>query len=380
VPISQVIHDLTHSREFLANDAAGQPTQQAWSREDVVEALFRGVFGREPDETGFYHYLKELENGVPISQVIHDLTHSREFLASDPAGEPAQQALSSEDVLKAVFRGVFDREPDETGFYHYLKELENGVPISQVIHDLTHSREFLANDAAGQEGRQAQGLGQLSNEHVANAQFRGVFDREPDATGFHQHLKELENGMPISQVIHNLTHSGKFLASDAAGQPVQQPSSREEFVKALFRGLFEREPDEAGLNHYLKELENGTSLPEVIRDMTRSREFLAPARRSLVQEAFVSLLGRRPSEADLTYYVDRDIATRDFLLELASSEEFLEKHANRSAMDEAYGVIEGALIERLCAIGISLQLTKVSSGADAVTCDADILRQALRAL
>jgi hypothetical protein len=52
--------------------------------------------------------------------------------------------LSMEDVLNAAYKGLLGREPDETGFGHYLIELQNGTPLSEVIRDLIRSSEFRA--------------------------------------------------------------------------------------------------------------------------------------------------------------------------------------------------------------------------------------------
>jgi FkbM family methyltransferase len=53
-----------------------------------------------------------------------------------------QDVFSPERVAIALYRGLFEREPDPSGYRDYVKQLRSGRPLERVIHDLIMSSEF----------------------------------------------------------------------------------------------------------------------------------------------------------------------------------------------------------------------------------------------
>jgi SAM-dependent methyltransferase len=63
----------------------------------VVEALYRNLLGREPDQEGLHHYTARLREGMPLNDLIHVFTHSEEYSARQRAS--ARQLLAAEGLF-----------------------------------------------------------------------------------------------------------------------------------------------------------------------------------------------------------------------------------------------------------------------------------------
>lgn len=50
--------------------------------------------------------------------------------------------LTAEEMVRQLYLGVFEREPDENGWKHYSEQIRNGKSISDVINSFTKSKEF----------------------------------------------------------------------------------------------------------------------------------------------------------------------------------------------------------------------------------------------
>jgi len=75
-------------------------------------------------------------------------------------------------------------------------------------------------------------------------------------------------------------------------------ASPEKFVKALYRDLLRREPDEPGRNAYLEQLGEGLSRLDVIRTFLLSPEYEARARsdEEFVSDLYIAVFQRMPVE------------------------------------------------------------------------------------
>src|SRR5947209_6471016 len=109
---------------------------------------------------------------------------------------------------------------------------------------------------------------------------------------------------------------------------------------------------------------------------------------ALIHGAYRALLQRTPGDEEVASQMRRFIkglSITEFLSEVMNSDE-AKRHRQMQLgrhtlnMEGAYQVLEGELIARLANLGINVQLTKVSGQEQDVLGDAQLLRQALRAL
>jgi hypothetical protein len=113
--------DLRKSREFHDRDVDG-----------IVRRCFREILGRDPDPKGLRDYVKKMRDWRwTEADLRQDLHRSRE----------AADRLHREIIMRA-FKDLLGREPDSSGFDHYLGKMRSGWNEQAVRDDLRRSDEF----------------------------------------------------------------------------------------------------------------------------------------------------------------------------------------------------------------------------------------------
>jgi len=98
---------------FLQSRLRGE---SKFTREEVIEALYRGLLDRDPEPPGLAAQLAALEAGAPLHQVVYGIGHSREYFEMWlRGGDPP--ALATEAWRAAT------RHPNEAHIYflHIMK-------------------------------------------------------------------------------------------------------------------------------------------------------------------------------------------------------------------------------------------------------------------
>lgn len=81
--------------------------------------------------------------------------------------------------------------------------------------------------------------------------YRAAFDRAPDKAGLGFWISQLEHGATLDSVAKGMMQSEEFGAGAGSG------SSTLFFVTSLYRNVFDREPDAAGLQYWLNAIDAG---------------------------------------------------------------------------------------------------------------------------
>ena len=98
------------------------------------------VLGRHVDGGGSESYVKALESGSPISEVLSGLAGSEEFTKKLAASN-----LNDSEFVKLLYSLFLDRAPEQTALTNDLTELQNGrLMREQLISALMSSAEFRA--------------------------------------------------------------------------------------------------------------------------------------------------------------------------------------------------------------------------------------------
>ena len=112
------------------------PGADGYSRAEatfIATALYRALLGREPDPEGLAAATAEIERGRLRSQVRGMLT-SAEF-------RQKAASLSAVQLLDRLYRGLLGREPDADGTRQYLGDLERRR-VEKVVRSILDSEEF----------------------------------------------------------------------------------------------------------------------------------------------------------------------------------------------------------------------------------------------
>lgn len=138
---------------------------------------------------------------------------------------------------------------------------------------------------------------QTSREFVQNL-YNSLYQREPDQTGLDYFTDRLESGyFTRAQVAHDF-----LVGEEYADTP--------EIISRLYFATFERSPDYAGLNYWNDVIRNGGKLTNIADIFTHSPEFVDMYGGSLDPAGFLTILyrnvmGRQPDDAGLTFWQNR---------------------------------------------------------------------------
>lgn len=102
--------------------------------------LYRAVFLRPPDASGFAYWLGRLERGTSLAAVGQAMTSSAEF-------RQRYGTLDDSAFVDRVYSNVLGRSPDAAGRQHWLGRLRSGTSRGQVVTLMSQSAEHVRTTA-----------------------------------------------------------------------------------------------------------------------------------------------------------------------------------------------------------------------------------------
>ena len=108
----------------------------------TVYRLYRAYFLREPDATGFEHWLGRYRAGVSLTSISDAFAQSTEFTSR-------YGALGNLQFVTLVYANVLGRAPDPGGLQHWLTHLAGGMTRGTLMINFSDSPEFRALTADG---------------------------------------------------------------------------------------------------------------------------------------------------------------------------------------------------------------------------------------
>ena len=173
--------------------------------------------------------------------------------------------------MATLYRTFFNREPDQAGFNAWVGVLNNGTPKEEVIEGFINSTEW-ANLCLFY-GIRSGGTGVPSVEMEPNQAtidfatrlYTTCLRRSADQNGLMAWARQLANQRDTGTG----AAKGFFFSSEFTGQNV----SNGEFVTRLYRTFMNREPDQAGYDAWVGQLDSGVSREEVFDGFSQSVEF-----------------------------------------------------------------------------------------------------------
>lgn len=99
--------------------------------------------------------------------------------------------------------------------------------------------------------------------------YQAAFDRQPDLSGLGYWIAHLDAGLSLRDVAASFLGSQEFERRYGAAQPDQQ------FVTELYENVLHRAPEQAGLDFWLRALDNGAMRTQLLVDFSESAENMA---------------------------------------------------------------------------------------------------------
>ncbi len=205
-----------------------------------VQGLYVAYYGRRGEPAGVEYWTGVLDDaGGDVSAIVNAFGNSQEYLDGIGSGSTAEQ-------VTALYQQMFDRDPDQAGLDFWVGEIDSGVrTLGEVA-------------LAIAEG--AQGEDQVTYEEkvmvatyftVVQEMYVAYYGRPGDIAGVEFWALRLgESGGDMNAIIDAFGNSQEFLDGIGTGSTTEQ-------VTTLYQQMFNRNPEQAGLDYWVDQVDSG---------------------------------------------------------------------------------------------------------------------------
>ena len=228
-----------------------------------VERLYTIALGRPSDPVGKQDWIDAITlRGETGASCARGFLYSPEFL---------NKGVSNEEFVAVLYRTFFNREPDQDGFNAWVGVLNNGTSKEEVIEGFINSTEWanlclfygIRNGGTGVPNIEIEP--NQATIDFATRLYTTCLGRNADQAGLMAWARQLANQRDTGTGAAR----GFFFSSEFTGQNV----SNGEYVTRLYRTFMNREPDQAGYDAWVAQLDAGASREEVFEGFAQSPEF-----------------------------------------------------------------------------------------------------------
>ena len=229
---------------------------------EFVSRLYWNFLKREPDEKGLTDWVDVLRFGRGTgAKVVAGFVLSPEYKAN---------SLSNKDYVTALYRIIFNREPDTAGLNAWIGVMENGCTNKKVLAGFVNSEEFknLCRDLGIVSG--TYNSDEIADQNVKIAAFvarlyKICLGRAYEQEGLNYWVNALvDRTMNGSSVVLGFFGSQEF---------ENRKLDDTEFVTTAYRAILNREPDPTGLKGWIDALAKGKMRDRVLSGFLKSTEF-----------------------------------------------------------------------------------------------------------
>ena len=234
---------------------------------DFVTRLYRLVLNRKPDQNGLLHWSNILKNkALTASEVVHEFFKSEEFL---------KRNIDDEMFVTIVYQTCLNRHPEQGGFKTWMNCLQNGLTRDFVLNGCLGSEEFsnICLKHGIDQGEMILSDIRDQNPNITrfvHRNYKQFLSRNPDTAGLINWVSNLS-----ARVVSPTDVAFRFVFSE---ELTQKRLSDKEFVRVLYKGLFDREPDEEGFSNWINYLKDGNTRNDAFWGFANSEEFNAMVR------------------------------------------------------------------------------------------------------
>lgn len=273
-PVSAVLaEESLPSNEYTVVDVEGESSDLASSFDEAavdpiaafVTRFYQLCLSRQPDAAGLLNWTSKLTAHTATgSDVGYGFVFSSEFTSRN---------VSNDEYVRILYRAFFDREADPTGQAMWKGLLDGGCSRYYVLSGFTNSQEFQAfcDRYSIVRGTLAPGPTDILDRNPLIAQFvsrlyQQCLGRTPDTAGWIDWVTRLVNGsMTGANIANGLIFSQEFQSRGL---------NNNDYVATLYRALFGREADAAGLATWVGQLNEGRQRVYILDGFLRSQEYI----------------------------------------------------------------------------------------------------------
>ncbi len=236
---------------------------------DPVEAfvyrMYRICLLREPDETGFNLWVRQLRtHTLTGGQVAYNFFFSNEMI---------NRKLSDSAYIDRAYQAIMGRGADSGGKKFWLERLQTGFSRAAIVCGFIQSNEFgrICSDYGITRGTVPLTEARDQNYGVTaftSRLYTKMLGRNYDINGLNYWcsiiLKQPTRATLLKVALEGFMHSNEF---------VNKKLSNTAFLKVLYRTFLGREAESGGMQFWLGKIYSGMSRDEVAAGFASSNEF-----------------------------------------------------------------------------------------------------------
>lgn len=229
---------------------------------NFVTRLYNTCLGREPEAAGLADWTRVLCNGSSNgADAGYGFVFSQEY---------KNKNTTDEQFVEMLYQVFLNRPSDAGGKQGWLNVLQQGVSREHVFKGFVESAEYTALCESYGIARGSFTPSQPRDQNVGVTGFVSrlytkALGRNYEIDGLNAWCNQINTGVNSPEYVAEC-----FINSD---EFMRKNLSNEEYVKVLYRTFLGREYDQAGLNAWVNQLNNGVSRQEVLHGFSRSAEF-----------------------------------------------------------------------------------------------------------
>lgn len=219
-----------------------------------VQGMYVAYYGRrgEPEGVEFWTGVLDDANG-DVSAIVNAFGNSKEYLEGVGTGTTTEQ-------VTALFQQMFDRDPEEEGLNFWVGVIDNGVKTFAEV-ALAIAEGAQGNDKITYEAKVVTATYFTDVEEM----YVAYYGRAGDPGGVEAWTVALDaSGGNMDSIINSFGNSQEYLNGIGTGTTTEQ-------VIALYQQMFNRNPEQAGLDFWVGVIDNGVkTLGEVALTIAQS--------------------------------------------------------------------------------------------------------------
>lgn len=175
---------------------------------------------------------------------------------------------SNKEYIIDIYKGLYSRYPDEGGLNYWINELNLGENRINLLSNIFNSQEFQNKlDTIGIDNK---GHIEIQNDNgkikaLVSQLYEGLYNRKPDEGGLNYWSDQIaKKQFTVAQVLEQFTSSEEIKSKNY---------TNEEYVRCIYKTLLGREVDIDGLEYWTNTLNNGSTKKYVLSSCFNSQEF-----------------------------------------------------------------------------------------------------------
>ncbi len=226
-----------------------------------VKRLYNKCLSREPDTTGLNNWVNRLvKKEISGGEAAYGFFNSQEFTSKN---------LTNKEIVTLLYNTILDRNPDSTGLNNWVNYLDKGVSLNFVLKGFVASTEY--KNLCKKYG--------IDNGTIKLTAYRDlnpsitmyVSDLYYEAIGKRPAVKTLENYVKklVTKKTDLMTLAKSIYTSKSC---TKRSLSDDDFIKAVFMGILQKEPTSAELKKYRKALTSGNTREELVKAIVNTND------------------------------------------------------------------------------------------------------------